>query len=540
MLAAIEGARRQILFETYIWKGDEVGERFKARPPRPRTGEVYVIYDGFANLVVSPRFKRFPANMKVLRYPVYTAGFRFLDRPLRARPPQDPRRGRRDRVRGRLQHRRALRDRVARHAHADHRPGGLGSEAGVRGLLEPEPPQAARPQRASAAAGDGVHLGAQDPVPPNIPRLWMFPIRSMYLEAINRASRNVWMTHAYFIPDQDFVDAMKAAAGRGVDVRLLVPHKSNHIVADWISRGYFSQLLASGVRIFRFRDAMVHAKTSTVDGTVHDRHRQRRPAQPAGQLRDQRRGDRRGARQGPRGDLRGRRVQQPEPHERRVGGPTCTASSRSSCSLLCVRCSEPIAPWPTRRYRRVTLAGRWPAATSGGRAGAGAGRRARPWPARVPGARARARGTPPARVVEGSSRQRPPDVLGHVVVPERHRVGVAVRLGPGLGAGPHPDARQGPQPPVGLLVRDAPVRSSASATRAAVTTARDRAGSTCILSHSQDGIVRRVPPPAAPTAAARARVPARARRTGARASGILRTPPARSPSARGSRAPATP
>jgi cardiolipin synthase len=101
----------------------------------------------------------------------------------------------------------------------------------------------------------------------NVPRLWMFPIRAMYIEAINRASTNVWMTHAYFCPDQDFVDAMKDAAGRGVDVRLLLPLKSNHIVADWISRGYFSQLLEAGVRIFRFRDAMVHAKTSTIDGT---------------------------------------------------------------------------------------------------------------------------------------------------------------------------------------------------------------------------------------------------------------------------------
>ena len=71
---------------------------------------------------------------------------------------------------------------------------------------------------------------------------------------------------AYFIPDQDFVDALNAAARRGVDVRLLVPLKSNHIVADWLSRGYFSQLLEAGVRIFRFKDAMVHAKTSTVDG----------------------------------------------------------------------------------------------------------------------------------------------------------------------------------------------------------------------------------------------------------------------------------
>ena len=95
----------------------------------------------------------------------------------------------------------------------------------------------------------------------------MFPIRSMYLEAINRATSRIWMTHAYFLPDQDFVDAIKDAARRGVDVRLLLPLKSNHIVADWISRGYFSQLLGAGVRIFRFRDAMVHAKTSTIDGS---------------------------------------------------------------------------------------------------------------------------------------------------------------------------------------------------------------------------------------------------------------------------------
>jgi cardiolipin synthase len=89
----------------------------------------------------------------------------------------------------------------------------------------------------------------------------------MYLEAINRASTNIWLTTAYFLPDQDFVDALKDAAHRGVDVRILVPLKSNHIVTDWISRGYYTQLLEAGVRIFRFRDAMIHAKTATVDSS---------------------------------------------------------------------------------------------------------------------------------------------------------------------------------------------------------------------------------------------------------------------------------
>ncbi len=86
MLDAIERAERQILFETYIWKGDEVGERFKAAlaAAADRGVDVYVIYDGFANLVVSPRFKRFPPSLKVLRYPVYPAGWKFFDlRPLR-------------------------------------------------------------------------------------------------------------------------------------------------------------------------------------------------------------------------------------------------------------------------------------------------------------------------------------------------------------------------------------------------------------------------------------------------------------------------
>jgi cardiolipin synthase len=74
------------------------------------------------------------------------------------------------------------------------------------------------------------------------------------------------MTQAYFIPDSDFVEALAAAARRGVDVRLLVPATSNHVVADWLSRGYYGELLDDGVRIFRYQDAMVHAKAATVDG----------------------------------------------------------------------------------------------------------------------------------------------------------------------------------------------------------------------------------------------------------------------------------
>ncbi|ABL82340.1 MULTISPECIES: phospholipase D-like domain-containing protein [unclassified Nocardioides] len=270
MLTAIAGAQRQILFETYIWKGDEVGERFKTAlaAAADRGVEVYSIYDGFANLVVSPRFKRFPRNMKVLRYPAYPAGLRFFD--LR-RYGRDHRKilvvddavgfvggyniGAAYATEWRDTHVRITGPGVwdLKRAVADfwnlNRRRRLGSSE--------------RPLLLETASEWEPRIRIHR----NVPRLWMFPIRSIYIEAISRASTNVWMTQAYFLPDQDFVDAMKDAARRGVDVRLLLPHKSNHIVADWLSRGYFSQLLDSGVRIFRFRDAMVHAKTATIDGT---------------------------------------------------------------------------------------------------------------------------------------------------------------------------------------------------------------------------------------------------------------------------------
>ena len=81
MLRAIEGAQRVVLFETYIWKGDEVGQRFKTAlaDAAARGVEVYCILDSFANLVVPPRFKQMPPGIKILRYPVYPAGLRFYD-----------------------------------------------------------------------------------------------------------------------------------------------------------------------------------------------------------------------------------------------------------------------------------------------------------------------------------------------------------------------------------------------------------------------------------------------------------------------------
>jgi cardiolipin synthase len=95
-----------------------------------------------------------------------------------------------------------------------------------------------------------------------------FPIRDMYLNGIDGADRTIRLTSAYFIPDHVVLKALMAAARRGVDVQVLVPWISNHVVADWASHAYFAQCLKAGVRIFGYRNAMIHAKTATVDGQV--------------------------------------------------------------------------------------------------------------------------------------------------------------------------------------------------------------------------------------------------------------------------------
>src|SRR5690606_7151613 len=80
MLAAIAGARRRILLESYIIKGDAMGRRFRAalRDAADRGVEVRVIYDGFANLVVRPSFFRFGHGIEVMRYPVLPRRWGFL------------------------------------------------------------------------------------------------------------------------------------------------------------------------------------------------------------------------------------------------------------------------------------------------------------------------------------------------------------------------------------------------------------------------------------------------------------------------------
>src|SRR5213080_3731698 len=93
-----------------------------------------------------------------------------------------------------------------------------------------------------------------------------FPIRDLYIAAIDQAEQFIFLTTAYFVPDRMLLEALQAAARRGVDVRVLIPWVSNHVLADWVAHSYFTDCLQGGVLIFGYRYTMLHAKTCTIDG----------------------------------------------------------------------------------------------------------------------------------------------------------------------------------------------------------------------------------------------------------------------------------
>jgi len=86
------------------------------------------------------------------------------------------------------------------------------------------------------------------------------------LSAISSASTEVWLTNAYFVPDPQLLAALEAAAARGVDVRLVLPGRTDSALVFHAGRSYYEQLLQAGVKIFERRNAMMHAKTAVIDG----------------------------------------------------------------------------------------------------------------------------------------------------------------------------------------------------------------------------------------------------------------------------------
>ncbi|QWW19130.1 phosphatidylserine/phosphatidylglycerophosphate/cardiolipin synthase family protein [Schaalia sp. 19OD2882] len=267
MLAEIESAKKYVYFETFIWRSDEWGQRFKdALVAAARRGvEVHAIYDGFAVLNQRLAFYSFPdlPHLHILRFPVFRPGMLTLN---------------------------------LRRTGRDHRKilvvdGAVGF---VGGYNIGNPFANEWRDTHVRVSGDAVwelengfidfwnhfrkrhhpvlaDIGAKQWAAEvtaafNMPNRILYPVRGLYVDAIERATHHVLITQAYFIPDREILGALKAAAGRGVRVKVLIPEFSNHILADWVARPYYGELLREGIEIWLYQHAMVHSKTMTVDG----------------------------------------------------------------------------------------------------------------------------------------------------------------------------------------------------------------------------------------------------------------------------------
>lgn len=91
-------------------------------------------------------------------------------------------------------------------------------------------------------------------------------IYATLLSAIGSAETSVHLTNAYFAPDPQLLAALEAAARRGVDVKLILPSKTDSWLVFHAGRGYYEQLLRAGVNIYERRDMILHSKTALVDG----------------------------------------------------------------------------------------------------------------------------------------------------------------------------------------------------------------------------------------------------------------------------------
>ena len=87
----------------------------------------------------------------------------------------------------------------------------------------------------------------------------------MFTHVINTAKERVWIASPYFVPEEGIVHALQLACLRGVDVRILIPDKSDNVMADMAAASFFEDLAAAGITFYRFTDGFLHAKSVLVD-----------------------------------------------------------------------------------------------------------------------------------------------------------------------------------------------------------------------------------------------------------------------------------
>jgi cardiolipin synthase len=90
----------------------------------------------------------------------------------------------------------------------------------------------------------------------------------MLLALINSAQEELVLTTPYFVPDESIVRALRGAAGRGVQVEMILPEKVDSLLTRHASRSYYEDLMDVGARIHLYRKGLLHTKSITADRRI--------------------------------------------------------------------------------------------------------------------------------------------------------------------------------------------------------------------------------------------------------------------------------
>ena len=99
----------------------------------------------------------------------------------------------------------------------------------------------------------------------NYGRRCRYRLRCLFNGRFRNASARIWLTTPYFVPDRRTQRLLMQAGERGIDVRLLLPGKSDVPVTQWAARMSYARLARSGVRIYEYAPRFLHAKTVVID-----------------------------------------------------------------------------------------------------------------------------------------------------------------------------------------------------------------------------------------------------------------------------------
>jgi cardiolipin synthase len=281
MLELIHKATHSVVLESYIFRSDEVGERFSDAliSAAKRGVQVRVLTDWIGARGTSGKFmgnlRKHGVDFRVFNPPGLRAWLGFLPRDHRKLLVVDESIG----VTGGVGIGREWLQGVARERQSRWRDAAIRIEGPAAGNMLQAFENMWRRVSTKERRGShrflkkrptGAHLDPATHEPALVGIIEGEPLRLRVARALQMqaiaAERSIWIASAYFTPSWAEVEALTGAARDGVDVRILVPSRNDHPWVTLLTRRYYRRLLTNGVRVWEWKGEMMHAKTSVVDG----------------------------------------------------------------------------------------------------------------------------------------------------------------------------------------------------------------------------------------------------------------------------------